>query len=142
MFSFLLTNENIPQALAEWMLDKDLGLVGFLLLANLLLLVAGNFMEPSSIILIMAPILYPAAMTLGIDPVHFGILIDVNMEVGLCHPAGRPEPVCGVRHLQAGHHRADQGGDAVAADDARVPGDRHLLAVADAGAATRVGMMQ
>jgi len=86
LFSFILTNENIPHALAEWILAKDLGIVGFLLLANLLLLIAGNFMEPSSIILIMAPILYPAAMVLGINPVHLGILIDVNMEVGLCHP--------------------------------------------------------
>ena len=86
LFSFILTNENIPHALAEWILGKDLGVVGFLLLANLLLLIAGNFMEPSSIILIMAPILYPAAMALGIHPVHLGILIDVNMEVGLCHP--------------------------------------------------------
>jgi len=86
LFSFILTNENIPHALADWILAKDLGWVGFLLLANLLLLVAGNFMEPSSIILIMAPILYPAAMALGINPVHLGILIDVNMEVGLCHP--------------------------------------------------------
>jgi C4-dicarboxylate transporter DctM subunit len=86
LFSFILTNENIPHALADWILGKDLGIVGFLLLANLLLLVAGNFMEPSSIILIMAPILYPAAIALGIHPVHLGILIDVNMEVGLCHP--------------------------------------------------------
>ena len=86
LFSFILTNENIPHALADWILAKDMGLVGFLLLANVLLLIAGNFMEPSSIILIMAPILYPAAITLGINPVHLGILIDVNMEVGLCHP--------------------------------------------------------
>jgi C4-dicarboxylate transporter, DctM subunit len=86
LFSFILTNENIPHALADWILAKDLGWVGFLLLANLLLLIAGNFMEPSSIILIMAPILYPAAIALGIHPVHLGILIDVNMEVGLCHP--------------------------------------------------------
>jgi C4-dicarboxylate transporter DctM subunit len=86
LFSFILTDENIPHALADWILAKDLGWVGFLLLANLLLLVAGNFMEPSSIILIMAPILYPAAIALGINPVHLGILIDVNMEVGLCHP--------------------------------------------------------
>ena len=57
-----------------------------LLVCNLLLLLAGNVMEPSSIILIMAPILFPVAMKLGIDPVHFGILITVNMEVGLCHP--------------------------------------------------------
>jgi C4-dicarboxylate transporter DctM subunit len=86
LFSFVLTNENIPYALADWILDQNLGPVGFLLLVNLLLLVAGNFMEPSSIILIMAPILFPAAKRLGIDPVHFGIVIDVNMEVGLCHP--------------------------------------------------------
>ncbi|MGC2518888.1 MAG: TRAP transporter large permease subunit [Burkholderiales bacterium] len=86
LFSFILTDENIPHALADWILGKELGLVGFLLLANLLLLVAGNFMDPSSIILIMAPILYPAAIALGVNPVHLGILIDVNMEVGLCHP--------------------------------------------------------
>jgi C4-dicarboxylate transporter, DctM subunit len=86
LFSFVLANENIPNALADWMLSLNLGWVGFLLVVNLLLLIAGNFMEPSSIILIMAPILFPTAMRLGIDPVHFGILIDVNMEVGLCHP--------------------------------------------------------
>src|SRR5262249_58508434 len=71
---------------ADWILAKDLGWIGFLLLANVMLLLAGNFMDPSSIILIMAPILYPAAVALGITPVHLGILIDVNMEVGLCHP--------------------------------------------------------
>jgi C4-dicarboxylate transporter DctM subunit len=86
LFSFVLANENIPNALADWMLSLNLGPWGFLLVVNLLLLVAGNFMEPSSIILIMSPILFPAATRLGIDPVHFGILIDVNMEVGLCHP--------------------------------------------------------
>jgi C4-dicarboxylate transporter DctM subunit len=86
LFSFILTDENIPHALADWILGKDLGWIGFLLLANLMLLLAGNFMDPSSIILIMAPILYPAAVALGINPVHLGILIDVNMEVGLCHP--------------------------------------------------------
>jgi C4-dicarboxylate transporter DctM subunit len=86
LFSFVLTNENIPSALAEWILDQHLGWFGFLMLVNVLLLLAGNFMEPNSIILIMAPILTPAAKRLGIDPVHFGIVIDVNMEVGLCHP--------------------------------------------------------
>jgi C4-dicarboxylate transporter DctM subunit len=86
LFSFILTNENIPNALADWFLGKNLTWVEFLLIANVLLLLAGNFMEPSSCILIMAPILYPAAVSLGINPVHLGILIDVNMEVGLCHP--------------------------------------------------------
>jgi C4-dicarboxylate transporter, DctM subunit len=86
LFSFILTNENIPNELAHWFLAKHLTWVEFLLIANVMLLIAGNFMEPSSIILIMAPILYPTAVSLGINPVHLGILIDVNMEVGLCHP--------------------------------------------------------
>jgi len=86
MFSYLLTSEQIPQELAAWMLDKGLGVVTFLLVVNVLLLLAGNVMEPSSIVLIMAPILFPVAMKLGIDPVHFGIMMVVNMEVGMCHP--------------------------------------------------------
>ena len=86
LFSFVLSNENIPSALADWITAQNLGWVGFLMLVNVLLLIAGNFMEPNSIILIMAPILAPAAKRLGIDLVHFGIVIDVNMEVGLCHP--------------------------------------------------------
>jgi C4-dicarboxylate transporter, DctM subunit len=86
LFSFLMTYENIPHALAQWMIDQGFGWVGFLLIVNLLLLLAGNVMEPSSIILIMAPILFPVAVKLGIDPIHFGILMTVNMEVGLCHP--------------------------------------------------------
>jgi C4-dicarboxylate transporter, DctM subunit len=86
LFSFLMAHENIPQAMADWIIGKDLGVVAFLLFVNLTLLLAGNVMEPSSIILIFAPILHPAAMRLGIDSVHLGILIDANMEVGLCHP--------------------------------------------------------
>jgi len=86
LFSFLMTSENIPQQMAGWLIAQGLGPIGFLLVVNLLLLLAGNVMEPSSIILIMAPILYPVAVKLGIDPVHFGILIVVNMEVGMCHP--------------------------------------------------------
>jgi len=86
LFSFVLANENMPHRLAEWLLGMDLGQTGFLFVVNLILLGAGNFMDPSSIILIMAPIFFPAAVQLGINPVHFGILIDVNMEVGLCHP--------------------------------------------------------
>ncbi|MEY2838316.1 MAG: hypothetical protein RJB60_615 [Pseudomonadota bacterium] len=86
LFSFVLANENIPQQLADWLVGMGLGPIAFLLVVNVLLLVAGNFMEPSSIVLIMAPILFPVAVKLGIDPVHFGILIVVNMEVGMCHP--------------------------------------------------------
>ena len=86
MFSFIMANENIPQSLAAWMLAQGLGVVVFLLAVNLLLLAAGNFMEPSSIVLIFAPLLFPVAMKLGIDPVHFGIMMVVNMEIGMCHP--------------------------------------------------------
>ncbi|HEX6736510.1 MAG TPA: TRAP transporter large permease subunit [Azonexus sp.] len=86
LFSFIMTNENIPQALADWMLGNGLGVITFLLVVNVILLLAGNFMEPSSIVLIFAPILFPVAVQLGIHPVHFGILMVVNMEVGMCHP--------------------------------------------------------
>ena len=86
LFSFLLTHENIPQAMADFMIGTGVGVIGFLIMANILMLVAGNFMEPSSIVLILAPILFPIAIKLGIDPVHFGIIMVVNMEVGMCHP--------------------------------------------------------
>jgi C4-dicarboxylate transporter, DctM subunit len=86
LFSFLMTSEQIPQTMAQWMLDQGLGPIAFLLFVNVLLLLAGNVMEPSSIVLIMAPILFPVAVKLGINPVHFGIMMTVNMEVGMCHP--------------------------------------------------------
>ncbi len=86
LFSFVMTSEGVPQAMADWIIAQGFGWISFLLVVNILLLLAGNVMEPSSIILIMAPILFPVAMKLGIDPIHFGILITVNMEVGLCHP--------------------------------------------------------
>lgn len=86
LFSFLMTSEQIPQAMAAWMTGQGFGLVVFLLLVNVILLAAGNFMDPAAIVLIMAPILFPVAVKLGVDPVHFGILMAVNMEVGLCHP--------------------------------------------------------
>ncbi len=86
LFSFLLTSEQVPQSLSQWMIETGLGQIGFLLLANVILLIAGNFMEPSSIILIFAPILFPIATSLGIDPVHFGIIITVNMEIGMITP--------------------------------------------------------
>ena len=86
LFSFLLAHENIPQEMTNWITGTGLGAIGFLIIANVLLLIAGNFMEPSSIVLILAPILFPIAVMLGIDPVHFGILMVVNMEIGMCTP--------------------------------------------------------
>jgi C4-dicarboxylate transporter DctM subunit len=86
LFSFLMTSENIPQAMAAWLIAMNFSPLIFLLVVNIILLIAGNVMEPSSILLIMAPILFPIAVKLGIDPIHFGIIMAVNMEVGLCHP--------------------------------------------------------
>lgn len=86
LFSFLLTSENIPQDLAAWINEQGLSPWMFLLVVNLLLLLAGNFMEPSSVLLITAPILFPVAMALGIDPIHLGIIMTVNMEIGMITP--------------------------------------------------------
>ena len=86
LFSFLLTSEQIPQQLTSWIPGLGLGSVGFLIMVNLLLLAAGNFMEPSSILLITAPLLFPMAMQLGIDPIHLGVLMTVNMEIGMITP--------------------------------------------------------
>jgi C4-dicarboxylate transporter DctM subunit len=86
LFSFLMTSEQIPQQMIGWVTSSGLTWIEFLLFVNILLLIAGNVMEPSSIVLITAPILFPVAVSLGINPVHLGILMTVNMEVGLCHP--------------------------------------------------------
>jgi C4-dicarboxylate transporter DctM subunit len=86
LFSFLMTSEQIPQQMVAWIERSGLSWVEFLLIVNLLLLAAGNVMEPTSIVLITAPILFPIAVKLGIHPVHLGILMTVNMEIGLCHP--------------------------------------------------------
>jgi C4-dicarboxylate transporter DctM subunit len=86
VFSWLLTSEQIPQSMAEWMTAQGFGTMGFLLVTNIVLLAAGNFMDPAAIVLIMAPILFPMSAALGVNPIHLGVLMAVNMEVGLCHP--------------------------------------------------------
>ncbi|MFT0532526.1 TRAP transporter large permease [Castellaniella hirudinis] len=86
LFAHVLTTERIPQAIAEQIIAWDMSAWQFLIVVNILLLVAGAFMEPTGIILILAPILFPIAMELGIDPVHLGILIVVNLEIGMVTP--------------------------------------------------------
>lgn len=86
LFAHVLTTERIPHSIAETILQWGLPAWGFLIVVNLLLLAAGNFMEPSAILLIMAPILFPIAMELGIDPIHLGIIMVVNMEIGMLTP--------------------------------------------------------
>jgi C4-dicarboxylate transporter DctM subunit len=86
LFTFLLTHEQIPQAIADWLVHQGFGPVTFLLIVNLMLIVAGCVMEPASVTLILAPILFPVAAKLGIDPVHFGIIMVVNAEIGMLTP--------------------------------------------------------
>ena len=86
LFSFLMTTEQIPQAMSAWVVAQNLEPWMFLLVVNLALLAAGQFMEPSSIVLILAPLFLPIAKTLGIDPIHLGIIMVVNMEIGMIHP--------------------------------------------------------
>lgn len=86
LFAHVLTTEQIPQQITAWVVELGLQPWQFLLVVNIVLLVAGAFMEPSAIILILAPILFPIAMQLGIDPIHLGIIMVVNMEIGLITP--------------------------------------------------------
>lgn len=86
LFAHVLTTEQIPQQLTEIVTAMNLAPWQFLIIVNILLLVAGAFMEPSAIILILAPILFPIATQLGIDPIHLGIIMVVNMEIGLLTP--------------------------------------------------------
>jgi C4-dicarboxylate transporter, DctM subunit len=82
----VLTSQQIPQALTEAMARGNVQPWIFLLSINVAMLIAGNFMEPTSIVLIFAPIIFPIAMRLGINPIHLGVLMTVNMEIGLVHP--------------------------------------------------------
>ena len=86
VFAYLLATENIPQTIAESILAANIGKIGFLIIVNILLFIMGQFMEPSSVVMIMVPLLLPIAKALGVDLVHFGILLIVNMEIGMITP--------------------------------------------------------
>lgn len=86
LFAYVLTTEQIPQAISAWVVDLGLAPWEFLIVVNIVLLAAGAFMEPSAIILILAPIFLPISTELGIDPIHLGIIMVVNMEIGLITP--------------------------------------------------------
>ncbi len=86
LFAHFLTIENIPQGITEALIEANVDKYMFLLMVNLLLILAGSFMEPSAIIMIMVPLLLPVAVALGIDPIHFGIVLTVNMELGMVSP--------------------------------------------------------
>ena len=82
----VLTEEQIPQAIAAVMLDAGFGPIMFLIIVNVILLIGGQFMEPSGLIVIVAPLVFPIAISLGIDPIHLGIIMVVNMEIGMITP--------------------------------------------------------
>ena len=86
LFAHVLTTERIPQTIAEQILAVGMSPWMFLIIVNVLLLVAGAFMEPTGVILILAPILFPIATQLGIDPIHLGVIMVVNMEIGMVTP--------------------------------------------------------
>jgi len=86
LFAHFLTLENVPQSIAQALVDNHVGMIAFLIFVNIILIIAGAFMEPSAIIMIMVPLLLPVAIKLGIDPVHFGIMITINMELGMVSP--------------------------------------------------------
>ncbi|HHY72591.1 MAG TPA: TRAP transporter large permease subunit [Bacillus bacterium] len=86
VFAHILTLERIPHELVAVIKDMDMGPIAFLLIVNLILFIAGQFMEPTAIITILGPILFPVAVALGIDPIHFGIIMIVNMEIGMITP--------------------------------------------------------
>lgn len=86
LFAFVLTTEQIPQIASEWIVGLGLPPWGFLIVVNILLLIFGNFMEPTSVVLILTPIIFPIATQMGIDPVHLGIIMVLNMQIGLVTP--------------------------------------------------------
>jgi C4-dicarboxylate transporter DctM subunit len=82
----VLTDEQIPQQIASAMLSAGFGPIMFLVIVNVILLIGGQFMEPSGLLVIVAPLVFPIAMELGIDPIHLGIIMVVNMEIGMITP--------------------------------------------------------
>ena len=86
IFAHVLASERIPQTITEWMLGVGFNWFTFLIAVNILLLIGGQFMEPSGLLLIVAPVVFPIAIELGIDPIHLGIIMVVNMEIGMITP--------------------------------------------------------
>ncbi len=86
LLKHVITDEQIPQKITEWMLSYGFGPVMFLVIVNVILLIGGQFMEPSGLLVIVAPLVFPIAIELGIDPIHLGIIMVVNMEIGMITP--------------------------------------------------------
>ena len=86
VFGLYLTYAQIPQKLTSLILGMDVGPIGFLLLVNVMLLIMGMLIDSAAVLLIAVPLLYPVAMQLGIDPIHFGIVCILNLSIGALTP--------------------------------------------------------
>ena len=86
IFAHFLTDEQIPQQITQWILEANVTPLMFLLIVNILLLIMGQFMEPSSVVMITVPLLLPIGVALGVDPIHLGVIMVVNMEIGMLTP--------------------------------------------------------
>ncbi|MDR0762842.1 MAG: TRAP transporter large permease subunit [Campylobacteraceae bacterium] len=86
IFAHFLTDQTIPHQITQMILDANVGPITFLIIVNILLLIMGQFMEPSSVVMITTPLLLPIAIALGIDPIHLGVIMIVNMEIGMITP--------------------------------------------------------
>jgi len=86
ILNYAFTSEGVPQAMAQWVAGMQLTQLQFLLLVNVLFLALGCFLDVSVLLLVFVPMLLPAARLLGVDLVHFGVLVVLNMMIGLIHP--------------------------------------------------------
>lgn len=86
LFAHFLTDEQIPQQITQMIVEANISPLMFLLIVNILLLIMGQFMEPSSVVMITVPLLLPIGIALGIDPIHLGVIMVVNMEIGMLTP--------------------------------------------------------
>ena len=139
IFGWMLTATGVTAAIAQWVLAFTREPWMFLLLANLLMLFVGCFLEPTAAITILVPILLPIARQLGIDPVHFGLVMVLNLMIGLLHPPMGMVLFVLARVAKLERRAHDDGDPAVAGAAARQPGDPHLCAAARAVAAAHAG---
>ena len=86
LLKHVITDEQLPQKITSVMISYGFGPIMFLIIVNIILLIGGQFMEPSGLLVIVAPLVFPIAMELGIDPIHLGIIMVVNMEIGMITP--------------------------------------------------------
>ncbi|MEC8796495.1 MAG: TRAP transporter large permease subunit, partial [Pseudomonadota bacterium] len=86
LISFFVTLAQVPTAISDFLVSINAGPLEFLLVVNLCFLIAGMFIDPNSALLILVPPLFPVATSLGVDPVHFGMIVTLNISLGMITP--------------------------------------------------------